>query len=185
MTTPTFRTCDATDPTDATAPRDPLAFAFAFASATRDDTEAIVALHAAVERHRSAALPRARSWRVPSAERVVRDMRGCDTVIARDGGEVVASFRLDYRGGFAGVAPFTDVRASAYLRDMAVLPALQRHGLGRRCLEEAERRARARGAQAVRVDTNDDAFRAALFYAACGYREVMRHAQTLYFELLL
>jgi GNAT superfamily N-acetyltransferase len=156
-----------------------------FVSATPGDAEAIRAVHAAVERHRGDALPQARAWTVPSMERVLRELRTCDTVLARDGGEVVASFRLDHAGGFAGVAPFTKARASTYLRDMAVVPAHYRRGVGRRCLQEAERRARARGSQVIRLDTNDDAFRGALFYAACGYREVMHYAQTFYFERLL
>jgi GNAT superfamily N-acetyltransferase len=156
-----------------------------FASATPDDAHAIVALHAAIERHRSVAFPRTRRWKVPALARVLGGIRTCDTVVARDGGEIVASFRLDYAGGFAGVAPFTEVPSSAYLRALVVLPARHRRGLGRRCLAEAERRARAHGAQVIRLDTNDDAFRGAELYTACGYRQVMHYAQTFYFERLL
>ena len=68
---------------------------------------------------------------------------------------------------------------------MAVHPSHRRRGFGRRCLEETERRARAQGATAIRLDTNDDPIRAAAFYAASGYREVLRYAQTIYLERLM
>jgi GNAT superfamily N-acetyltransferase len=156
-----------------------------FMTATAAGARAIVALHEEVARHRRAALPGARPWKVPSERSIVASMRTTETIVLHDGDVLVATFRLDPARGFHGVARFTEVGTSVYLLEMAVLPSRHGEGIGRRCLEEAERRARESGAGAIRLDTNDDAARAAAFYAACGYREVTRYARTIYLERLL
>ena len=157
----------------------------AFTVATPRDAPEVVALHEAVARHLEHALPGSRRWRVPPQRQLVASMQATEIILARYGEAFVAMFRLDPAKGFCGVARFTEVESFVYLLEMAVHPAHQRRGIGRLCLEEAERRARARGSKAIRLDTNDDPVKAAGFYASCGYREVLHHAQTVYFERLL
>lgn len=155
-----------------------------FATATANDVPDIVAFHGAVSAY-VGAVPGARRWRIPSEVLVERSMHATEAVLAHEDGALVASFRLDFARGFCGVARFTEVDGFAYLLEMAVHPSHTRRGIGRLCLGEAERRARARGARAIRLDTNDDALHGAAFYAACGYREVLHFADTRYFERLL
>lgn len=155
-----------------------------FATATKEDAPAIVELHAAVSA-RLRTIAGARRWRVPPETLVERLMAATEAVLARDDGALVASFRLDHARGFCGVARFTEVERFVYLLDMAVHPSHTRRGVGRRCLDEAERRAKAQGAHAIRLDANDDGVRAPAFYSACGYREVLHFAETRYFERLL
>jgi ribosomal protein S18 acetylase RimI-like enzyme len=158
-----------------------------FTTATDGAANEIVALHEAVAFHRRTCLELAgaRPWNVPPLGRVMASMKTSEIILAHEADSLVACFRLDPARGFHGDARFTDVPASLYLLEMAVHPARRREGLGRRCLEEVDRRARHHGAAAIRLDTNDDSARAAAFYAACGYREVVRIAQTIYFERLL
>jgi GNAT superfamily N-acetyltransferase len=79
--------------------------------------------------------------------------------------------------------------AAAYLLDMAIEPAHQRRGLGRRAMALAEELARARGLPAIRLDAYGGPAGAGGFYAKCGYRLV--HTGTFngialeYFEKLL
>lgn len=164
-----------------------------FVTAAPSDVAELVGLHAAVAEH-VGRIDGARRWRVPSERDVVHAMRTTEIVLARraswypegcDEGSTVATFRLDAHRGFCGVARFTEVERFVYLLDMAVHPSRMRDGVGRACLAEAERRACAAGACAIRLDTNDDELRAAAFYAACGYREVLHFAETRYFERLL
>lgn len=156
-----------------------------FAPATPGDARELVALHDVVAQHLKRAIPGARPWRVPAEKQIALSMKTTETLLAREGEALVATFRLDPARGFCGVARFTEVDSFVYLLEMAVHPSHRRRGVGRLCLEEAARWARARGSKAIRLDTNDDPIRAAAFYAACGYREVLHHAETIYFERLL
>ena len=76
-----------------------------------------------------------------------------------------------------------------YLLAMAVAPARQRQGIGRRCLEEAKQIARAWPADAIRLDAYDAPAGAGGFYARCGCTEVgrasYRNVPLIYFECLL
>lgn len=159
--------------------------ALVFTRAAPSDARGIVAFHQEVSRHLQREVPGARRWRVPSAAQITASMETTELVLAHEASLLVALFRLDPAKGFCGVARFTEVERFVYLLEMAVHPSRTRRGLGRLCLEEAERRATAQGAQAIRLDANDDPIRAASFYAASGYREVLRYAQTIYFERLL
>lgn len=156
----------------------------AFATAIPSDLRELVALHTAVAA-RMSTIAGARAWKVPTDRVLLRSMQTTELVVAREQDALVATFRLDPARGFCGVARFTGVPRFDYLLEMAVHPAHVRRGLGRLCLEEAERRARARGAGAIRLDTNDDGAAAARFYVACGYVEVLHFADTRYFERLL
>jgi GNAT superfamily N-acetyltransferase len=70
---------------------------------------------------------------------------------------------------------------------MAVHPELQRRGVGRLLLKEAEALARAWPADAIRLDAFDAEAGAGAFYAKCGYHEVARvtykQNPLVYFEL--
>lgn len=72
---------------------------------------------------------------------------------------------------------------------MAVHPDLQRKGVGRLLLKEAEAIACAWPADTIRLDTFDAAAGAGPFYAKCGFREVARviykKDPLIYFELTL
>jgi GNAT superfamily N-acetyltransferase len=72
---------------------------------------------------------------------------------------------------------------------MAVLPAMQRKGIGRRCLEEAERLAREWPADVIRLDAYDAAAGGRGFYQSCGYLEkgrvCYRNAPLIYYERVL
>ena len=76
-----------------------------------------------------------------------------------------------------------------YLTSMAVAPALQWRGVGRRCVEHAIEWARTAGADALRLDAYDGAGGAGGFYARCGFSEVgrasYRGTPLVYFELTL
>ena len=69
---------------------------------------------------------------------------------------------------------FANSRTPLYLLAMAVTPAKQRQGIGRRCMEEAKRIARAWPADAIRLHAYDAAAGAGPFYARCGSTEVGR-----------
>ena len=107
--------------------------------------------------------------------------------VARRDGVVIATLVLTTRMPWA-IDPqyFTPTRRPLYLTSMAVEPALQRSGIGRRCLDEALRLASIRGVEFIRLDAYDAAVGAGGFYARCGYREVRRvtyrKTPLIYFE---
>ena len=72
---------------------------------------------------------------------------------------------------------------------MAVLPTMQRQGIGRRCLTEVRRIAQTWPADAIRLDAYDADAGAGSFYAGCGYTElgraIYRDTPLIYYELLL
>ena len=87
------------------------------------------------------------------------------------------------------VSYFTPVKKALYLTNMAVIPSLQRQGIGRRLMEEAVKQARSWPADAIRLDAFDAEAGAGAFYAKCGFREVgrvtYRKAPLVYYELVL
>jgi GNAT superfamily N-acetyltransferase len=105
-------------------------------------------------------------------ERVQRDIEERAVFLVTDGGESVGTFTL----GRAPVIPYVpppwpDAAASAaYLNRMAILPSRQGSGLGRWCLAELDREARALGTSAVRCDVVADNGRLCRFYEGHGYR---------------
>jgi GNAT superfamily N-acetyltransferase len=87
------------------------------------------------------------------------------------------------------VSYFTPVKTTIYLTHVAVIPSMQRQGIGSRLLHEAVKQARAWPADAIRLDGFDAAAGAGASYAKCGFREVgrvtYRKVPLIYFELLL
>jgi GNAT superfamily N-acetyltransferase len=84
---------------------------------------------------------------------------------------------------------FTPVKKAIYLTGMAVLPPLQRQGIGRLLIRRAVEEARAWPAEAIRLDAFDADAGAGPFYSRCGFREtariLYRKNPLIYFELVL
>jgi GNAT superfamily N-acetyltransferase len=162
----------------------------AFAPARDEDLAAIAAIRTAASEQLTAAFgPGAWSWPV-SLESARRAMRSPIVLLAWAADVPVATWRLQSRKPWSiDTAHFTPVRKPLYLVDMAVDPELQRQGVGRQCLAEAERRARAWPADAIRLDAYDAPAGAGPFYQRCGFREVgrsdRRGTPLRYFERLL
>ena len=110
--------------------------------------------------------------------------------IARSGRAAVATFRLGTRKPWTiDRSYFTHSATPLYLTDMAVRPDYQRRGIGRQCVDEIVRVARAWPADAIRLDAYDAEAGAGPFYARCGFRHVgnavYRGVPHLYYEMIL
>jgi GNAT superfamily N-acetyltransferase len=160
------------------------------AVATEADAAAIMELRATVA-HALTLLHGKGHWSSSGTEKeALRAIRTSRVILARAGTEIVGTLSLGTRKPWA-IAPeyFTPVGTPLYLRDMAVAPAAQGHGAGRRLLVEAERVSRAWPADAIRLDAYDGAVGAGGFYAKYGFEEVgrvvYRGTRLIYFQLLL
>jgi GNAT superfamily N-acetyltransferase len=90
---------------------------------------------------------------------VVRDDR--DLVVAYAGTEAV------------GIAALRDLAPEiGEIKRMYVVPAYRGSGVARLLLEDLERRARAHGFRAVRLDTHDRLTEAVRLYRRAGYRQI-------------
>lgn len=110
--------------------------------------------------------------------------------VGRISKKIVTVLRLAPRKPWAiDVAYFTPVNRPLYLTGMAVDVTLQRRGLGRQALADAERIARAWEAESIRLDAYDADAGAGAFYLTCGYAERGRVSYKgnplVYFELVL
>ena len=110
--------------------------------------------------------------------------------VARDGAEIVATLRLATKKPWAiDTRYFTACSRPLYLVAMAVAPARQRQGLGRKSLDEATRIPHDWPADAVRLDAFDAPAGAGDFYARCGWSEVgrasYRNTPLIYYEFVL
>jgi ribosomal protein S18 acetylase RimI-like enzyme len=85
----------------------------------------------------------------------------CDTVLAFADSEAVGT------GAIRELEP-----GIAEIKRMYVLPAYRGGGIAGRMLQELERRARARGFEAIRLDTHDRLVEAIEMYRRAGYREI-------------
>jgi GNAT superfamily N-acetyltransferase len=117
-------------------------------------------------------------------------MRTSGVFVARQAGEVIATLRLATKKPWAiDRSYFANCEKPLYLVGMAVAPARQRQGIGRQCLAEARRIAKAWPADAILLDAFDAKAGAGPFYARCGYTEVgrvtYRNSPLIYYELLL
>jgi GNAT superfamily N-acetyltransferase len=158
--------------------------------ATLADAAAIAALRTSVADELTRLHGRGH-WSSAVTERSV--LRGIETshvLIARHGDHIVGTLRLATKKPWAiDASHFVNVRRPLYLVDMAVTPALQRQGAGRRLIEEAVSAGRIWPAEAIRLDAYDHAAGAGPFYVKCGFREVgrvvYRGTPLIYFEMLL
>ena len=161
-----------------------------FNDGVADDAAELAALHTAVAEHLTDLYGQG-SWSNQTSEKsVLSAMRQSRVLVARQGSKIVGTLRLTIKKPWA-IDPsyFSKCTKPLYLLAMAVLPERQRQGLGRRCLEEAQRIARAWPADAIRLDAYDADAGAGDFYARCGYTErgrvTYRNAPLIYYELLL
>jgi GNAT superfamily N-acetyltransferase len=155
------------------------------------DAPAIAALLSAAAVHLTARYGPGH-WSRPSTERgILVAMRTSRVFIMRgDGGRAVATLALAAKKPWAvDLEYFTPSRRAVYLLSMAVEPALQRRGIGRRSVEQALQIARDWRAETVRLDAYDADAGAGAFYLACGFRQagriVYRSVPLLYFERML
>jgi GNAT superfamily N-acetyltransferase len=161
-----------------------------FVIATEADVSAIAALRRSVTEQLTQKHGRGHWSSCPTEASVLRGLRASRILLARDGEDIVGTLRLATKKPWAiDLAYFHVVPKALYLHDMAVAPALQGRGIGRRLVQEAVVVARAWPSAAVRLDAYDAEAGAGSFYAKCGFTEVgrvtYRKTPLIYFELLL
>src|SRR5580704_3226822 len=110
----------------------------AFSIATQIDAPVLAALHCAVAEDLTQRYGRGPwSWRT-TEKGVLLGMRRSRVLVARKGGTIVGTLHLPTKKPWAiDVSYFTPVKKALYLTHMAVIPAMQRQGIGRRLQEEA------------------------------------------------
>lgn len=161
-----------------------------FSEATETDVGTIVLLRTAVADHLTHQHGSGHWSSCVTEKSVLRDLRTSRVLIARQGKTIVATLRLATKKPWA-IDPsyFMNVSRAVYLHDMAVVPDMQRKGIGSELLKEATTIARAWPANSIRLDAYDAEAGAGPFYAKCGFREVgkviYRKTPLVYFELLL
>jgi GNAT superfamily N-acetyltransferase len=163
---------------------------FSLKPAVIDDAPVLAKLHTAASVHLTEKYGRG-PWSSRTSEKgVLFGMRNSQVFVARLGTEIVGSLRLATKKPWAiDVSYFAPAKRPLYLIGMAIAPARQHQGLGRKCLQEVKRIARAFPADAVRLDAFDAKAGAGDFYRRCGWSETgrvsYRGAALIYYELLL
>lgn len=159
--------------------------------ATQDDVPGIVAVRVNAAEDLTARFG-AGHWSGHATERgVAWEIRqGGKTLIARRGKSIVGTLRIATRKPWAiDVSYFTASQRPWYLTNMAVDPAHQGIGIGKRCVLEAVKLVREAGGDAVRLDAYDAAAGAGPFYEKCGFTErgrvTYRITPLVYYELLV
>jgi GNAT superfamily N-acetyltransferase len=159
-------------------------------AATAGDAPAIAALRTAAgeqlgQRYGSG------HWSRPVSEKSVGpDLRVGRVFVLREGASIIATLTLAIKKPWA-IDPtyFTDALRPLYLRDMAVAPRRQRFGIGRMCIKDAIRLARAWPSDSIRLDAYEGPVGAGSFYEKCGFRErgrvMFRETPLVYYELVL
>jgi GNAT superfamily N-acetyltransferase len=161
-----------------------------FSMATRGDAPLLAAVHSAIAIDLTNRYGRG-PWSALTTERgVLFGMRHSRVLVARKGKTIVGTLHLPTKKPWAiDVSYFTPVKKTLYLTHMAVIPTMQRQGIGRRLLEEAVKQAKGWPADAIRLDAFDADAGAGRFYAKSGFREVgrviYRKTPLIYFELVL
>ena len=161
-----------------------------FRAGVPEDAAELATLHIAVADHLSGRYGQG-AWSSHTSEKgVLYAMRHSRIFVATDGTAILATFRLATKKPWAiDTSYFTKCEKPLYLLAMAVAPARQREGIGRKCLEEAERIARKWPADAIRLDAYDAEAGGGPFYQQCGYTETgrasYRKVPLIYYELLL
>lgn len=163
---------------------------FSFQLARSSDAHCLAALHTAVADHLTG-LHGKGPWSTKTSEKgVLYAMRTSRVFVARLGKEIVGTLRLATKKPWAiDTSYFSPCRRPLYLLAMAVAPAKQRQGIGRRCLEEALRIAESWPAEAIRLDAYDAKAGGGEFYGRCGWTErgraSFRGAPLIYYEFVL
>jgi GNAT superfamily N-acetyltransferase len=161
-----------------------------FSIAEQTDAPVLAALHTSVAEDLTRRHGRGPWSSVTTEKGVLFGMRNARVVVARQDKTIVGTLHLPTKKPWAiDIAYFTPVKKALYLTHMAVIPAVQRQGIGRQLLEEAVKQARAWPADAIRLDAFDADAGAGGFYAKGGFRETgrvtYRKAPLIYFELVL
>jgi len=162
-----------------------------FSSATADDAAALVHLHLDVAHELTARYGEGHWSRCPTEKAILHRIADSRVIIARDATDrIMGTLELATKKPWAiDRAYFTPVKRPIYLLNMAVDVSMQRRGIGRKLLAEAERVARAWPAQSICLDAYDTPAGAGRFYARCGYREVgrkvYRGVPLVYYESLI
>ena len=161
-----------------------------FFTAVQSDARELAALHTAANEDLTKRFGQG-LWSSAATEKgVLLAVRRSRVIIARKGTRIVGTLNLQTKKPWAiDVSYFTPVEKALYLTGMAVLPAMQKRGVGRALLEEAAKISRAWPADAIRLDAWDADAGAGPFYAKCGFRELAHTAYKgnphIYFELVL
>ena len=155
----------------------PAAASLAFLDATETDAAEIAALRTVVAEDLSRQFGHGHWSAVTTEETVAREVRHARVVVACADDAIVGTLRLATKKPWAiDRSYFVEVDRPLYLTDMAVAPAWQRRGLGRRLVGHAQEVARAWSAGSIRLDAYDGLAGAGPFYARCGFTEVGRVA---------
>jgi len=158
--------------------------------ASETDVDAVVALRNAVADELTARHGIGH-WSSKATERGIRaEMKRSSIYLLREGGRAVATLQLQTKKPWAiDRQYFTPGNRPLYLLGMAVEPASQRSGIGRRSLEDAVQICRDWPADALCLDAYDAAAGAGEFYRRCGFTEVgratYRNTPLIYFERLV
>jgi ribosomal protein S18 acetylase RimI-like enzyme len=161
-----------------------------FEGAVPADAPALAALHTAVALDLTARYG-VGHWSGKWTEKgALFSLRSSQVRVVRSEGRTIATFALATRKPWAiDTKYFQAAIRPLYLLNMAVAPELQRRGIGRLCVEEAVRLAKAWPGDAIRLDAYDAMAGAGGFYARTGFREVGRvsykRTPLIYFEALL
>lgn len=122
----------------------PIRMNLTLTAATMEDASAIAALRTGVAERLTRDYGQGHWSSAVSEKGVLHALRTSRVFVARHGARILATLRLATKKPWAiDRTYFTEVRKALYLLDMAVDPDLQRQGIGRRCLDEATRVARA------------------------------------------
>ena len=161
-----------------------------FELAGESDAPALAALHCAVAEHLTREFGQGH-WSSSASEHAVRrGIASSRVIVARGTDGIAGTLRLATKKPWAIDATFFEpVRRPLYLLDMAVSPSAQRHGIGRRLVDEAQLIAKVVPGDAIRLDAYDADAGAGEFYRKCGFREAgraeYRGVPLIYFEMTL
>ena len=161
-----------------------------FSIAEPADAAPLAALHNAVAEEMTRRHGKG-PWTLAATERgVLFGMRNSRVLLARRGENIVGALNLQAKKPWAiDISYFTPVKKAIYLTNMAVVPKLQRKGIGTMLLHEAADWVKAWPAFAIRLDAFDHEAGAGMFYAKSGFSErgraVYRKAHLVYFELIV
>lgn len=148
---------------------------FSLRPAVVTEAATLAALHTAAADHLTEQFGRG-PWSSGTSEKgILFAMRMSTVFVAREGNRIVGTLRLASKKPWAiDTSYFTPYQKPIYLLGMAVIPARQRRGVGKRCLKEAIKIAGTWQADAIRLDAYDAIAGAGPFYARCGFTEVGR-----------
>jgi GNAT superfamily N-acetyltransferase len=153
-------------------PIDNRSFSLTLRAARAEDVKQVRAILSAAAADLSARFGEGHWSGVRSTDALQKYLAEGDLYIAEIDAVAVGTLRLTCRKiGFYRSDWFANPKdAAGYLLDMAIDPARQRCGVGRRSLALAEDLARSRGLMAIRLDAYGGPAGAGEFYRKCGYR---------------